>query len=359
MRDGQLGRADLGLGQPLEDVVAVERDVDGAELGRLGSPASAMKLGQPLGQRHARGADADQHQVADAGVALDDLVRDALERANDAGAVEQVPASRSARRSTARFAYHIRGRAACSHAWHAGIILIGDEILSGKVRRRERPLSHRASCASSASALRRIAVIPDVLDEIADDGGASSPARFDHVFTSGGVGPTHDDLTMEGVARAFGAKVIRHPELEGLLRGYYGERLQERNLRMADVPDGAHFVHGEPSAGWPVIAMRNVYILPGVPEMFRKKFKSIRERFRDQPFHLRQRVHHAEEGHIAARARSHRGRLRDGAGRQLPDVLDSRDYKVKVTIEGKDADAVRKACEDLVRALGTAVVRVE
>src|SRR5262245_45655819 len=118
----------------------------------------------------------------------------------------------------------------------AGIILIGDEILSGKVTD-ENARFLIEELRTLGVALKRIIVIPDVLDEI-DDTVREFAGRYQHVFTSGGVGPTHDDLTMEGVARAFGTRVQRHPELESLLRAYYGERLEERNLRMADVPSG-------------------------------------------------------------------------------------------------------------------------
>jgi molybdenum cofactor synthesis domain-containing protein len=238
----------------------------------------------------------------------------------------------------------------------AGIILIGDEILSGKVRD-ENAHYLIGELRALGVELRRIATIPDVLADISATV-ADFSARFDHVFTSGGVGPTHDDLTMEGVARAFGSTVTRHPELEALLRGYYGECLQERNLRMADVPDGAHFVVGDATPGWPVIAMRNVYILPGVPELFRKKFGSIRERFRDRPFHLKQVFTSSDEGHIAHeldRIVANHAAVQVGS---YP-TFTTPDYKVKVTIEGKDADAVARACDELVRVLGAAVVRVE
>jgi len=238
----------------------------------------------------------------------------------------------------------------------AGIVIIGDEILTGKFAD-ENAAFLIGELRALGVDLRRIAVIPDVLDDIAATVTEMS-ARFDHVFTSGGVGPTHDDLTMEGVARAFGSKVIRHPELEALLRGYYGDRLQERNLRMADVPDGAHFVHGDATPGWPVIAMRNVYILPGVPELFRRKFASIKERFRDQPFHLKQVFTTSEEGHIAHELDRIVAAYASVQVGSYP-TFSQPDYKVKVTIEGKDAEAVARACEDLVRALGAAIVRVE
>jgi molybdenum cofactor synthesis domain-containing protein len=238
----------------------------------------------------------------------------------------------------------------------AGIILIGDEILSGKVRD-ENAHFLIGELRDLGVNLRKIATIPDVLEEISATV-ADFAGRFDHVFTSGGVGPTHDDLTMEGVARAFGSTVMRHPELEALLRGYYGDRLQERNLRMADVPEGAHFVVGDGGMGWPVIAMRNVYILPGVPELFRRKFASIKEQFRDLPFYLKQVFTTSEEGHIAAeldRIVAAYATVQIGS---YP-TFSAPDYKVKVTIEGKDADAVAHACDELVRALGAAIVRVE
>src|SRR6185295_11165793 len=106
----------------------------------------------------------------------------------------------------------------------AAIIVVGDEILSGKFVE-ENAAYLITELRRLGVAVRRVEYIPDVLDEIAAAVRGAS-ARYDHVFTSGGVGPTHDDLTMEGVARAFGVKVVRHPELERLLRGFYGERLE-------------------------------------------------------------------------------------------------------------------------------------
>ncbi len=235
----------------------------------------------------------------------------------------------------------------------AGIILIGDEILSGKVVD-ENARFLTEELRELGVALRRVIVIPDVLDEISDTV-RDFAGRFDHVFTSGGVGPTHDDLTMDGVARAFGQKLMRHPELEKLLRDYYGDKLEERNLRMADVPEGVHLVHGDHPT-WPVIALKNVYVLPGIPEIFRRKFKSIREQFRGQPFHLKCVFTSDEEGRIAAQLDRIVATYQVQVG-SYP-KLDASDYKVKVTLESKDAAEVEAAAADLVRALGASVVRV-
>jgi molybdenum cofactor synthesis domain-containing protein len=237
----------------------------------------------------------------------------------------------------------------------AAIALIGDEILSGKVVDENAQLLIR-DLRELGVALRRMVVLPDVTSEIADTVAALS-AGYTHVFTSGGVGPTHDDLTMEGVARAFGVGVVRHPELEGKLRAYFGERLQERNLRMADVPEGAVLVGGaEPS--WPVVSVRNVYILPGVPQIFSAKWQSIKERFRVAPFVLREVYTTLGEGEIA----HHLDHIvAEFAGVQVgsyPRIGDPR-YRVKVTLESKDGPRVDAAAAALAALLAPHVVRVE
>jgi molybdenum cofactor synthesis domain-containing protein len=235
----------------------------------------------------------------------------------------------------------------------AGIILIGDEILSGKVVDENARFLIEELRALGVH-LQRVTVIPDLLEEIAATV-REFAARFDHVFTSGGVGPTHDDLTMDGVARAFGQRVLRHPELERLLRAYYGDKLEERNLRMADVPEGAHLVHGDHPT-WPVIALGNVYILPGIPEIFRRKFMSIRDRFRGDPFHLRCVFTSDEEGSIAGALDRIVATFTAVQVGSYP-KLDPTDYRVKVTLESKDRAAVEAATAALILALGPSVVR--
>ncbi|MBI4512413.1 MAG: competence/damage-inducible protein A [Deltaproteobacteria bacterium] len=238
----------------------------------------------------------------------------------------------------------------------AAIVIIGDEILSGKFVEENAAYLIPALRELGVS-LRRIEVIPDSLEDIAETIRRLS-ARHDHVFTSGGVGPTHDDMTMEGVARAFGSKLRRHAELEQLLRAFYGGRLTERNLRMADVPDGAALILSDHSF-WPVTQVRNVYILPGVPALFRRKFDSIRERFRARPFCATRVYCAAEEGNIAA--------YLDEVVAAFPQVsigsyprFDTPDFRVIVTLESKDAEAVERARKALVTSLPDGiVVRVE
>lgn len=238
----------------------------------------------------------------------------------------------------------------------AAIGLIGDELLSGKIVDENAQLLIR-DLRELGVALRRIVTLSDVVEEIAEVVRDLS-RRYTHVFTSGGVGPTHDDLTMEGIARAFGTKVVRHPLLEEMLRAYYGAGIAERNLRMAEVPDGAHLVGAGDKNLWPVVAYENVYILPGVPQIFRRKWGAIRERFRSAPFFLRSVYTTLDEGAMA----HHLDAIVAGfPGVQVGSypTLTAADYKVKVTIESKTEADVVAASDRLAGALGQGLVRVE
>jgi molybdenum cofactor synthesis domain-containing protein len=136
--------------------------------------------------------------------------------------------------------------------------------------------------------VRKISVIPDELHLISDEVRNFSKV-YDYVFTTGGVGPTHDDLTMEGVAEAFGKRIRRNAELEANIRHFYARELVDGNLGRADVPEGARLVGGK--GLWsPVVAVENVYIFPGVPEILQKKFERVKETFRELPFYLRRFV---------------------------------------------------------------------
>src|SRR5436305_750939 len=148
----------------------------------------------------------------------------------------------------------------------AAALIIGNELLSGKIAEGNLIVLAR-ELRGIGVLLRRVVMILDDIDVIAAEVRALSAAH-DFVFTSGGVGPTHDDLAMEGVARAFDARVVIAPELEQLIRGYYADRCTEGHLLMARVPEGARLV-ASAAVPWPTVVMRNVWVLPGVPEVFR------------------------------------------------------------------------------------------
>ncbi|HKE15527.1 MAG TPA: competence/damage-inducible protein A [Kofleriaceae bacterium] len=237
----------------------------------------------------------------------------------------------------------------------AAVVIIGNEILSGKFAD-ENARFLIGELRDLGVALGRISVIPDDIDDIAETVPRCA-ARFDAVFTSGGVGPTHDDVTMAGLARGFGTRVVRHPVLEDLLRQYYGDRLSDSHLRLAEVPEGADLVYGEDST-WPVLAYRNVYILPGVPALFRRKFLSIRERFRSLPFFTARIYVMSDETTIAPDL--------DRLVTAHPAVsfgsyprFDETEYRVLLTVESQDLGEVSRAAGELAAALGSLVVRVE
>jgi molybdenum cofactor synthesis domain-containing protein len=234
----------------------------------------------------------------------------------------------------------------------AAIVVIGNEILTGKSADKNASFLI-GELYDLGVALRLIVVIPDDLDEISRTVRECSD-KFDYVFTSGGVGPTHDDLTIEGIARAFARPVVRHPELEAMIRGYFGEAADETRLRMADAPADSELIHST-DLRWPVLSVRNVYVLPGVPELFRRKFESIRERFRAEPFFVRAVYTREDEFDIAARL--------DRVAAAYPDVdvgsyptFSNDEYRVKITLESKMEPAVDEACTALLGVLDPASV---
>jgi molybdenum cofactor synthesis domain-containing protein len=165
----------------------------------------------------------------------------------------------------------------------AGIIIIGDEILSGRVQDCNSPFMAGRLRAHGVDLLR-IAVISDDAAEIAEEVGRFA-ARFDYVFTSGGIGPTHDDVTIEGVSRAFGARIFVDETLRLLLEKFYGEELSPERLKMAEVPEGARLIEDE-TLRFPLIAYKNVFIFPGIPEYLKTKFLVIEKIFKGPKIHL-------------------------------------------------------------------------
>jgi len=237
----------------------------------------------------------------------------------------------------------------------AGIILIGNEILSGKIVDANAAYLCRELRALGVE-VRRITVIPDDVHEIAREVAAFS-RDFDVVFTSGGVGPTHDDVTIEGVAHAMRVRVVRHPSLVTILERYYQGVLQEAHLKMAEVPEGADLLR-DGDVRFPTVRMRNVYILPGVPEIFRQKFDVLRDRFRGQPFHLRQVFVSIAEGTLAAHLNELLAAFPSLLLGSYPEFSNP-EYRVKVTLESRDEGYLQRALDAFLGQLpARAVVRI-
>ena len=240
----------------------------------------------------------------------------------------------------------------------AAILVIGEEVLTAKVVDENSPYLLKELRKLGVST-RRMEVIPDVVEIIAERVRAARLA-FDHVFTSGGVGPTHDDVTIAGVAASFDVPVVRNQEMERTIRQLCAKDFHERDLRMADVPEGSALIYGDGihKSPWPLVAMGNVYCLPGVPSILRRKFALLRDRLAASPFFGKAIYSRLGEGAIA--------HLIDQTVAAFPDVsigsyphLDRLDHKVMITLDSRDEPRLEAAATHLVGLLGDAVTRVE
>jgi molybdenum cofactor synthesis domain-containing protein len=156
--------------------------------------------------------------------------------------------------------------------WTAALVVIGDEILSGRTQ--DKNVAQVATWMNEQGIrLAEVRIVPDEASRIADTVNELR-ARHDYVFTTGGIGPTHDDITVDAVAQAFGVPAVFHPEARKILEDYYGDRLTPARLRMARVPEGAELIRN-PASGAPGVKMANVYILAGVPNIAASMLEAI------------------------------------------------------------------------------------
>lgn len=233
----------------------------------------------------------------------------------------------------------------------AAVLLIGDELLSGKIRD-ENGWFLAKMMRRRGIALVEVRTVSDGLDPI---GRALLEllARVPLVFTSGGVGPTHDDRTLLAIARATGRPLRRHPVIEAELRAYYGERLTPEALTMADLPEGTELRAGP---GWPALRLdlqvpqpSRVYILPGVPPLLRAKVERLEalpdELPRGQGWHLATLCTTVDESRLAAMLEAVLERypgVEIGSYPRWTRGDDGRvSHHVRITFEGPTGDAVR------------------
>lgn len=242
----------------------------------------------------------------------------------------------------------------------AVLVVVGSEVLSAKVQDENGPWAARR-LHDLGVRLLAILTVPDVVDDVVDAVDRAR-RRADWVFTSGGVGPTHDDVTVAAVARALGRAMERSPELVRVIRRIHqehhdGQEPPEAALRMADVPEGTRLLG---DAGYPTLVAGNVVMLPGVPQFFRFQFDRIAHLLEARPFRLACVYLRVGEGEIAASL--------DGIAHAHPKVeigsyprFDAgAEYRVLVTLEAKDGAAVGAALAALLAALPAgAVIRTE
>ncbi len=234
----------------------------------------------------------------------------------------------------------------------AAALIVGNEILSGKIE--EKNLAELARLLRELGIrLARVVVVPDELDVIAKEVAELSRAH-DWLFTSGGVGPTHDDVTIDAVAKAFGVKTKLAPEMVAMIRAHYAERTTDNHLRMALVPEGAALEVND-DIRWHTVRMKNVWCLPGVPEVFRMKLAVVKSHL------LRSGTAGARFVSLAVYTKMDEGDLKPLLDRVVADFADVevgsypkwRDplYKTKITFDGRDEARVRRAHDAFVATL--------
>lgn len=231
------------------------------------------------------------------------------------------------------------------------LLLIGNELLTGKVQDKNGPLVI-ATLRERGAELRELRVVPDdvatiaaALRELAE--------RYDAVLTSGGVGPTHDDVTLEAVAQAFDDPLVERAELRTLIDAAFAHDEGERRVwqRMAWVPGSTELVIEE-GMRWPVQRVRNAWILPGVPQIFERQFLGIAAHFEATPCRQVTLYVSVGEGAIAEPLRDADARFPAVSFGSYP-VLGHADYRTRLTLESRDADGLEAARLWLRDAIGS------
>jgi molybdenum cofactor synthesis domain-containing protein len=241
-----------------------------------------------------------------------------------------------------------------SDAPTACVLIIGDEILSGRTQ--EANLKYFAArFAELGVRLKEARVIPDDADVIVETLNAVRK-RYSYVVTTGGIGPTHDDITAACIARAFGRKVIRHPEVVKRMTAYFGDKLNEARLKMADVPDGPDVSLVESATTLaPGFRIENVFVLAGVPSIAHAMFEALAPQLRGGAPMLSGNVGAAvREGDIAAGLTGIQEKYPNVAIGSYPSMRDG-GYQTSIVARSTDKAAIEKVLEDvaeLMKALG-------
>jgi molybdenum cofactor synthesis domain-containing protein len=225
----------------------------------------------------------------------------------------------------------------------AAVVIIGAEVLSGKVDDANGPFLIRSLRARGVE-LVEMRTIGDSVSVIAEAIAELSP-KFTYVFTTGGIGPTHDDVTVQGVAKGLDLPVVRDAHLGELLTKAYGDKITDAAMSMADIPQGADVRFAE--GGFvPVIWAKNVIVMPGVPSFMRACFNKIAPRLVGTPFYSRGLLLNVGESSIAAILSGVQNDFVDLAIGSYPQFNEA-SYKVKVTVDGRDEVAVQAALDAL------------
>jgi len=234
----------------------------------------------------------------------------------------------------------------------AAVLIIGDEILSGRTQDTNlRDIARYLGVLGIDLAEAR--TVPDVMEEIVAALNALR-ARYDYVITTGGIGPTHDDITADAVAAAFGVELVEHPEIIAMMEARFGDQLNAARRRMARVPVGGDLVKN-PVQGPPGFTIGNVFVLAGVPQIMRGMLEDVGPRLRGgRPTVSRTvRVEGTGEGALAAPleavAKAHPAMSLGSYPFFTPEG-----YGSNLVLRGRDPDEVAVVVGELIATLAAA-----
>jgi molybdenum cofactor synthesis domain-containing protein len=236
----------------------------------------------------------------------------------------------------------------------AAVLIIGDEILSGRTQDTNLNVIAKYLGAHGVD-LAEARVVPDIKAEIIAALNALR-ARYDYVLTTGGIGPTHDDITADSVAEAFGVELYEHPEIIAMMTARWSGELNAARRRMARIPVGGDLVKN-PVAGPPGFQIGNVFVMAGVPQIMRGMLEDVGPRLRGGAVVVSRnlRVDGSGEGVIAAPL--------EAVAKAHPDLslgsypfFGPEGYGSNLVIRGRDAGEVDATLAELIEALATAGV---
>jgi len=237
---------------------------------------------------------------------------------------------------------------ASSDAVTACVLLIGDELLSGRTQ--DANLAFIARQLNEAGIhVREARVVPDDEDTIVTTLNEVR-RRFDYVFTTGGIGPTHDDITADSIARAFGTELVMDPDIEARIRRVgaergFSEEVLEASLRMARVPRGSRLIETE--VGAPGFAIENVYVMAGIPRVMQSMMQQLRPTLRGgRPKRSRSLGVYLGESMVANGLREIQARYPHIDLGSYPFQEQGR-YGTTLVVRGEDEDAIEAMLEEV------------
>ncbi len=226
----------------------------------------------------------------------------------------------------------------------AAVLLIGDELLSGRTKDQNAGFIAERLTELGID-LKEVRIVADEEAAIVEAVNALR-ARHTYVFTTGGIGPTHDDITADAVAKAFGIAIDFHPGVVAAMRKVFGDRLNEARMRMARVPDGASLLYAEGNVA-PGFVIGNVHVMAGVPKIMQSMFSALTPHLRTGPRVISETIlGNLKEGDVGTPLAEIQRRHPAVSIGSYP-FQDERGYNTNLVVRGRDAGEVSRAAAEI------------